>query len=504
MIAIDISRTLTRSVLFASVIALLLLGAQSVHSYGDKAKNEEMRKAFEEKNFQRFLSLVKPFAEAGDSNAQLHLCLLHWHGVGTDEDSKTAIDWCGKAASEDSNAEKIIQILSSIAFPEGIATPLNKTPALEQLTAKAESGDSNAQWLMYRVHELRLVEFPKKDRDATEKWLQAAIDQNHPKALVESVKGIFASTLQTDPASRKKFIDYMTRAANQGNTEAMRRLGFFYLPNEYGTEPPHKDYEEATKWFRLAAVNGYISLTGARLLRNKKNPVRDYDEGLKWLILSADAGDMSAQVELADIYQKGNEIPRNTELANELLKKALSFKYADTYFEDFATAHYKLGFFFQYNDDGKRDYIRAWEHYKKIVNHKHADMPVSRLVSWYGVKVRNIVGLAKYQLGNLYADSLGQQKDENEALRWFSEAAEMSEPRAIRWRQYYDAKSSVNSDILRSIQQHLARLGYKPGPADGTFGIKFFGAIKAFQCSSSVDSQYPRSYRDVEAHPRGD
>ena len=63
----------------------------------------------------------------------------------------------------------------------------------------------------------------------------------------------------------------------------------------------------------------------------------------------------------------------------------------------------------------------------------------------------------------------------------------MGEQRALRWIHFSEATtSSVPSSMIRSIQQNLTRLGYKPGPADGVFVERVFDAIRSFQCSAGI------------------
>ena len=326
------------------ILAALLLLTLAAPAYGefediDQAILRAVAKAWKAKNYKKVFSLISPVAEDGNAEFQYFRCKFHWHGLGTNEDSQAAMNWCKKAASKKYKADEMFKLISKIALSTKAGRPLQKTPALKALKAKAESGDKNAQWLMYRAAKGNLFWFEegadkdqkKKQREAERKWLKVAVESNHPKALYEHARHWIRSD---DPDDQKKFVDYMTSSADQGNTDAMERLGSYYRPDEYGDEPekPHKNYAKATKWYRTAAEADDVDVHLYQLLRNRKNPERDYDEGLKWMIVAADQGIMEAEVALAEVYELGKEVPINLETARNLYQKASIHNYAETYF----------------------------------------------------------------------------------------------------------------------------------------------------------------------------
>ena len=451
------------------------------------AKKRNLRSAYKRGDYAFIVKELLPQAKKGDQDAQVGMCIFYWHGLGIPEDGIKSLFWCNKVKKKKEHAEKVFNLVKEIATAIKVSGTPNKTEALQKLEGLANKGSAEARWLMYKAHRLRLVSIDKKDsRNGRKRWLDLAVKSNHPEALFKAAPTHIHSQSPVNPKTQKKFVNYMTRAAVQGNTRAMLQLGYFYLPDEYGRKPkkPHKNYSKAAKWYRMAAKAGDVEDSFYKLLRNNKNPERDYDEGLKWLIeAAAQKNYMEAQVKLADIYLKGEEIPRNTDRAIKLLFEAISFEYADTYIEYFAPAHHKLGNLYQYGIGVQRDYSRAEKHYRKVVEHKYAN----RGANYYGIAIRNLVRAANYQLGTIYAKGLGRPKDEAKAFKWYNSAAKMGEPRAQRWKEYFEAKSSdVSVSVLRSIQQNLARLNYKLGAADGVFGRKTFDSIRAFQCSKGL------------------
>lgn len=139
-------------------------------------------------------------------------------------------------------------------------------------------------------------------------------------------------------------------------------------------------------------------------------------------------------------------------------------------------------------------------------------------------------GPAMHMLGLMHARGMGVQQSDKEALRWFRMAkaqgfpvdeqllsestiqpylktiktrAPQSPPRAVESppkaveRKNVEAPSSRSpqnveevldrKQLIRDIQQHLTRLGYKLGTIDGIFGRKTGDAIKAFQLKNGMN-----------------
>ena len=100
---------------------------------------------------------------------------------------------------------------------------LSKEIVLSELKNLASEGNADAQWLMHQAYDIFLFDLGKKDRDAMKLWLDRAVESKQPDALVDVARHWL--TEQKNPELVKKFVSYMTLAAEQGNTLAMRFLG---------------------------------------------------------------------------------------------------------------------------------------------------------------------------------------------------------------------------------------------------------------------------------------
>ncbi|MGH7875618.1 MAG: tetratricopeptide repeat protein, partial [Candidatus Binatia bacterium] len=70
------------------------------------------------------------------------------------------------------------------------------------------------------------------------------------------------------------------------------------------------DYQEAVKWYRLAAAQGYAPAQSSLGLAYEKGQgvPQDYQEAVKWYRLAAAQGNESAQVNLGVMYTDGRGV----------------------------------------------------------------------------------------------------------------------------------------------------------------------------------------------------
>ena len=97
--------------------------------------------------------------------------------------------------------------------------------------------------------------------------------------------------------------------AQGGHAEAQTRLGAMYHQGEGVAQ----NYDEALKWFRLAATQGHATaqvFLGTMYLQGEGVP-QNYTEAVKWFRTAAEQGDSGAQGRLGDMYYYGRGVPRD-------------------------------------------------------------------------------------------------------------------------------------------------------------------------------------------------
>ena len=79
-----------------------------------------------------------------------------------------------------------------------------------------------------------------------------------------------------------------------------------------------QDYQEAVKWYRLAAEQGVAKAQYnlGWMYMNGRGVPQDYQEAVKWYRLAAELGHAKAQTNLGVMYENGNGVPQDYVIAH--------------------------------------------------------------------------------------------------------------------------------------------------------------------------------------------
>lgn len=201
-------------------------------------------------------------------------------------------------------------------------------------------------------------------------------------------------------------------AAEQGYAEAQFNLGVSYA---FG-EGVRQDYEEAVKRWRLAAEQGNakaqynLGLSYAQ----GKGVTQSYKESVKWFRLAAKQGDAEAQYNLGVCYYQGKGVSQNYYEAVKWLTEAAE--------QGFDYAQYSLGRRYYFGEGVIQDYEKA--------------------VIWFRLAAEQGHAKAQYFLGWSYLlKGEGVEENSNEAAKWWHLAADQGHVDAIydlgRYYQYW-------------------------------------------------------------------
>ncbi len=142
-----------------------------------------------------------------------------------------------------------------------------------------------------------------RDYVQTLRILLPLASQGNPKA--QAILGIMYDYGQGVPKDRVKAIEWYTKAALQGVAVAQQQLGGKYFLGQ--------DYQEAARWWHLAAANGRVAsqynlgVLYARGLGVQK----DYKEAAAWYRRAAEQNQAQAQYSLANLYALGRGMKAN-------------------------------------------------------------------------------------------------------------------------------------------------------------------------------------------------
>jgi hypothetical protein len=84
-----------------------------------------------------------------------------------------------------------------------------------------------------------------------------------------------------------------------------------------------QDFQEAAKWYRLAAEQGFVDAQFlGRIYAEGRGVPQDFQEAAKWYCLAAEQGDAAAQFNLGRMYADGLGVPQNKIVAYALYNLA--------------------------------------------------------------------------------------------------------------------------------------------------------------------------------------
>ena len=257
-----------------------------------------------------------------------------------------------------------------------------------------------------------------------------------------------------------KTLQYFEKAAAHGNARAMFKLGYMFY-NGLGVA---QDDVKAFEYFKRAAEQGYANAQYhlGYMFYNGLGVAQYYAEAFKWFKLAAAQGDARAHINLGIMLAKGEGVDKNDEealkyfnlvLKNGELKKIVSYgnlegvldniysiMTGDSAFynnDDVKTFQYKMG------EEFNGRYAEAARWYQLAADHGHIDaqFKLGRLFS-YNTSIRDIDKAFKYMklaadkmhpyamydLGEMYHEGIGVEKNVNEALRYFNLAKDNMDP----------------------------------------------------------------------------
>ena len=225
-----------------------------------------------------------------------------------------------------------------------------------------------------------------------------ADELGNPHTLDADVACTPSATIAT--AEPMALLELCRDLAETGDKRAQYTIG---LAHYIGVGAP-LDYEEAARWYRLAAEQDHVDAQvklGAMLLAGR-GVERDLSAAADWYERAAEQGNVEAQNAIAGLYLTGNGVDQDDFEAARWYRLAAE--------QGDSEAQYFIGALFYDGRGVNRDYGEAWKWF--------------RLAAYQG----DIE--AHYMLGRIYADGSGVEVDWAEAAAWFEFAADQGHARA--------------------------------------------------------------------------
>jgi localization factor PodJL len=247
-------------------------------------------------------------------------------------------------------------------------------------------------------------------------------------------------------------------------------------------------------------------------------------------------GDARAQFEIAAIYTEGRAVPEDLKAAAVWYERAAS--------QGFAPAQYRLGNLYEAGKGVDKDltqariwYQQAAEAGNRMAMHNLAALYASgglgtqqfdSAAKWFEEAANRGMKDSQFNLGMLYARGLGVKQDLGASFKWFALAASRGDSDAAKarddiaksldaatvqrlndevaawrpatidlaanfapigtWVPNFDPGTTITKvEVVKGVQQVLARLGYDVGTPDGLAGPKTAEAIKSFERGTGMN-----------------
>ncbi len=177
--------------------------------------------------------------------------------------------------------------------------------AIGQLQAKAESGETEAQY-QFGICLWEGIGMPA-DPEAALEWVTLAAGKGHTPAQV------WLGSLYLSSQDEEQARFWFEKAALQGNARAMYYLSLIYVRgNVFGADPML-----AFEWLKKAAENGLTeAMCKLGIMHCLGHGVeKDHHHAVQWFQEAALKGDSNAQILLATAYLTGAGVPQEESAA---------------------------------------------------------------------------------------------------------------------------------------------------------------------------------------------
>ena len=185
--------------------------------------------------------------------------------------------------------------------------------SLEEMTEKAEKGDTDAQYFLGTIY-LSVVEEGKNQQKAVY-WLQKAADGGNAEAQLRL--GMMYAIGEKLPKDDQKAVSLVMQSAGQGQPWAQFLLYYGYTELEAERQKYLRQKQQLDEDIRYF-FDGILAFASAM---RKQGITPDTQKAIDWLQKAAEQGLAIAQDVLATKYAKGIDIERDDKKAAYWLEK---------------------------------------------------------------------------------------------------------------------------------------------------------------------------------------
>jgi len=374
----------------------------------------------------------------------------------------------------------VLVVLFFISRGRGATLPISASPSTVVLSNGANDTKTSTE------NQSTYVEIPNKTE-----WMHEPDDSKKAGALSQpnDAETLYNLGLayESGDGMTKNYVEAakcFTKAAEQGYAEAQNALGHCY----YDGIGVKVDYAEAMKWYRMAADQGNAEAQYnlGNCYYNGNGVSRNYAEARKWYMKAAEQGLVEVQYNIGLCYQA----EKNNGEAVEWWRKAAEQGFVEAQYElgkhyglsssegikwytqaaeqGNVKAQYELGSY--YFRDYISDYVLAakWLSMAADQGNLEAKEKYKKAEMLLNAQKDDADGETLYKTGKFYES---ERNDENEALKWYTRAAEHGSADAQYRLSIYYLRNNTDSIEFRYNEskkwsQKAADQGHAKAQAD--------------------------------------
>jgi TPR repeat protein len=275
--------------------------------------------------------------------------------------------------------------------------------------------------------------------------------------------------------------DSLRQAAVDGNADAQFSVGKTYLDGSDDSQLPVSErLSKAARWFRRAAERGHApsQYRLATLYELGHGAPKSYADAMNWYEQAANKGHIKAMHNLAVLSVNGNVRTANYLTAAKWFAEAAGHGLRDS--------QYNLGVLHERGLGVPRDLAKAYVWFSLAANQgdvkaaQKRDQLATRLsgldlmaadrrvASWTPAKVDEAAN----------SDAPEPPTDQAHHVEPFV-ASKKATPQLMQ--SSWSAQITLLNPIVAEAQRLLAKMGYRPGPADGIAGPRTAAAVREFE-----------------------
>ncbi len=320
----------------------------------------------------------------------------------------TALGFCTRSAQAgDSQSQYILGLMHL----NGLGTPKNRHEAIKWLQASAQQSYAAAR---YKLDQLNSTPAPAPSNQAfrqlAEKMLQRSApttDSGNIATASDHAEATQPNSAPITPPDDRALFQQHRSAAQLGSVQDQFLLGLFYLEGR-GVQ---KNEKKAGRWIKTAARNGLAEAQlsmGLLYYRGYNKSAPDVKKAAYWFAQAAEQGVAEAQYCMGQIRANGVDRKKNEAQAVRWWRKAALQKYAP--------AQHNLAVAYLYGAGVRSDRDKAMQWFIKEAEHGDPQ--------------------TQFNLARLYSEGKWFNKNARHAANWFYRAGEvwlsMNQPEKAR------------------------------------------------------------------------